>query len=94
MTLNGLSCTLATKAGGRITNKAIGFGQAAEAPDVRVAADRWPAINDISTETAVPLEKSFEVFQKLVVGMALFNFTRTIKGASSGYEANSFVSLG
>ena len=85
---------LAVQPGWRISDQRVGVSQAAEAPNVRIAADRCPAVDDISTETAVLSKESFEVFQKLVIGMALFNFTRTIESANSGYEANQFVSLG
>ena len=82
------------KPGGRISDQRVGVSQAAEAPNVRIAADRCPAVDDISTEMAVLSKESFKVFQKLVIGMALFNFTRTVKSADSWYEANQFVSLG
>ena len=61
---------------------------------IRGFADRCPDVDDISTEMAVLSKESLKVFQKLVIGMALFNFTRTVKSADSRYEANQFVSLG
>ena len=88
------STRVAVQPGGRISDQRVGVSQAAKAPNVRIAADRCPAVDDISTETAVLSKESFEVFQKLVIGMALFDFTRTIKSANSRYETNQFVSLG
>jgi hypothetical protein len=59
---NGPACTFPVKEIGRIPNQFVRFGQTAETPNVGVSTACFPAIDNISTQSAVLSEESVQAF--------------------------------